>query len=154
MIPCEKVSFVQPSIEVLRILLGLSTVKLPKVNQIVVICEHIIPTAAPFQLAIGMSIASRNAPNNGPEVTEVINIALSITPGSSPTVNATPIIKMEYAAPTDLITLSCCLSVYPLKLGRRDIKSSHVTVANELTFETFKLENKYDEYHGIGNIPL
>lgn len=94
-IPWENVSFMQPSTDVLKILFGLSTVKLPKVNHNVVTCEQIIPAAAPFQLAIGTRMARRKTPSNGPDVTEVISIALSITPGSRPTLNATPIMRTE-----------------------------------------------------------
>lgn len=138
--PCEKVSFMQPSMDVFIMLFGFSTVKLPNVNQMVVMCEQIIPAAAPFQFAIGTRMANRNTPSRGPDVTLVISMALSITPDSRPTLNATPIMTTENMTPTSLITFSCCLSVYPLKCGSLDMKSSHVTVAREFTLDTFRLE--------------
>jgi hypothetical protein len=48
----------------------------PKAMMKIVMCERIIPETAPFQLAIGTSIANRKTPRRGPDVTLVINMDL------------------------------------------------------------------------------
>jgi len=38
-------------------------------------------------------MANKKTPSNGPDVAEVINIELSMTPDNKPTLNATPITR-------------------------------------------------------------
>lgn len=48
-----------------------------------------------FQLEIGTNMDSKNTPISGPVVAELVNIAVSMTPDKSPTVNAMPITRNE-----------------------------------------------------------
>lgn len=93
-----------------------------------------------FQLAIGTKTANKNTPTNGPVVAELVNIAVSITPDKNPTQNAKPNMMHAYMTPMYLMKCNCFLSTTSRNRGNCDRKSSQVTVARELMFETFKLK--------------
>lgn len=92
-----------------------------------------------FQLEIGTNSANRNTPTSGPVVAELISIAVSMTPDRKPTVNAIPMIKNEYSTPITLMPFNCVRSLTARNCGNCETKSSHVTIASELMFDTLTL---------------
>lgn len=106
------------------------------VSDVMTACDTIIPIDAPLLFANGISMARMKTPISVPLVAAFTNIDISMTPEKRLTKYAMAMQMKAYITPSDLMYTNWRKSVHPLNTGSGDRKSSHVTVAIELSVDT------------------